>query len=220
MEPPAPARRRPARPALYWMESSEGIRVPEEIAILLIDSDPRTQAAVEHILLGEGWRVHAVGDVRRGLAALATGRWHLVVASTALAPPQSDAFATLAELARAPAGPGRRGIRVLFLVADRTPATQAALEARRAPYVLKPLHLHDFLDRVGDLLIETGALAEPIRRVRTQPAPLTPKKAKPTGLLSGRGQMFASRADYYMTEEEIAEYERQEAEERKKKKKR
>lgn len=194
--------------------------VPQEISILVIDNDPRTQAAVEHVLLGEGWRVCAVGDARRGLAELATGRWHLVVASTALAPPESDAFATLAELVRAPAGPGRPGIRVLFLVADRTPATQAALEARGAPYVLKPLHLHDFLDRVGDLLIETGALAEPIRRVRIQPAPAAPKKAKPGGLLSGRGQMFASRADYYMTEEEIAEYERQEAEERKKKKKR
>jgi DNA-binding response OmpR family regulator len=194
--------------------------MPGEINILLIDSDPRTQSAVEHVLLGEGWHVRVVGDARQGMAELAEGGWRLVLVSTDLAPPGSGLFLILAELARTRVGPERPAIRVLFLVPGRSPEMQSALEARQLPYVLRPLHLHDFLDRVGDLLIEAGALAQPIRQVRPAQSPIRAPRNKTAEAGSDRGRMFASRAEYQMTEEEILEYERQEAEERKKKKKR
>jgi len=33
-----------------------------------------------------------------------------------------------------------------------------ALEANRLPYVVRPYHLHDFLEKVSDLLVEVKAI--------------------------------------------------------------
>src|SRR5256885_3924678 len=58
------------------------------------------------------------------------------------------------------------GVRVLFLVPElAAPEAQPALEHEQLPYSLKPFHLHDFLEKVSDLLLETGAIPQPIRRV-------------------------------------------------------
>ena len=37
------------------------------------------------------------------------------------------------------------------------------LEREGLPYTFKPYHLHDFLQKVSELLFESGAIAEPIR---------------------------------------------------------
>ncbi|MBZ5503290.1 MAG: bacillithiol biosynthesis cysteine-adding enzyme BshC [Acidobacteriia bacterium] len=134
-------------------------------------------------------------------------------------------FAILRELSRVepPAPeeatePGSRFFRVLFLVPlDVAGAVQPLLEEQNLPYALKPYHLRDFLEKVSDLLEEAGAIAQPIRGSGGGFSGV--KKRQPERHVSrdGRGtSMFASRDDYQMTEEEIAEFERQEAEERKK----
>src|SRR6202007_1547160 len=58
-------------------------------------------------------------------------------------------------------------VRVLFLV----PALAAknvgpVLEREGLRYTLKPYNLHDFLEKVSDLLVESGALDAPIRSMR------------------------------------------------------
>ena len=116
---------------------------------------------------------------------------------------------------------------MLFLVPEQEAAqARPVLEAERLPYVLKPFHLHDFLERVSDLLMENEALMAPIRRVRPRGPKNIARAARPRTLRTGQGAarntgMFANYKDYGMTEEEINEYERQEADEtlRKKKKK-
>jgi hypothetical protein len=83
--------------------------------------------------------------------------------------------------------------------------------------VVKPFQFHDFLEKVSDLLMETGALQSPIRRVRHD-ASATERKRKESrqGRESGLRQtvrdtgMFANRDSYVMTEEEIADYEKSE----------
>jgi hypothetical protein len=159
------------------------------------------------------------------MTELATGNWNLVVANVAVASPSSALFATLEELAqadeRAPEGEPdqvRKRIRVLFLVPVVAVKTvQPILEREGLPYSVKPYHLHDFLERVSELLVEAGAIAEPIRSIggfaaqRRRPRDLRFKSE------GRRTAMFASRDDYQMTEEEMAEFERQEEEEDRKK---
>ena len=87
------------------------------------------------------------------------------------------------------------------------------------PYTLKPYHLHDFLEKVSELLVESGALAEPIRSMGDLSALKKRQRKIRNSRDSRRGAMFASREDYQMTEEELVEYEKQEEEDRKKREK-
>jgi CheY-like chemotaxis protein len=81
------------------------------------------------------------------------------------------------------------------------------LELARLPYVVRPYHLHDFLEKISDLLVEVKAIDGPIRQVRREFGALRKKKKQ-----LGRTSMFASRDSYTYTEEELAEYERAEIE--------
>lgn len=118
-------------------------------------------------------------------------------------------------------GPSPRRVRVLFLVPQPfVKHVQPILEREALPYSLKPYHLHDFLEKVSELLVESGAMADPIRTMGS------PGRFKKRRKSVGRSQrdtrrssMFASREDYQMTEEEMAEWERQEEEDRKKREK-
>jgi len=106
---------------------------------------------------------------------------------------------------------------------------QPVLEREHVPYALKPFHLHDFLEKVSDLLMETSSIAAPIRHVRPDFAARGAVRKLGRAEREKAGQhstaratnMFATREDYQMTEEEITEYEKQEAAEtiRRKKKK-
>ena len=110
--------------------------------------------------------------------------------------------------------PQRKMLPVQYLVSLlAAKESRSFLEREGLPYSLKPYHLNDFLEKVSDLLVDAGAIAEPIRAhsFGGQKAPRPPRLTE-----SGRGVMFASRKDYQMTEEEIAEYERDEEVERKK----
>lgn len=113
----------------------------------------------------------------------------------------------------------RTHFRVLYLV----PMTEASkvepvLEEEGMPYSLKPYHLHDFLEKVSELLVESGALDQPLRGIGDFTRLRTRKRAR-NSRDSRRSSMFASRDDYQMTEEELVEWERQEEEARKKREK-
>src|ERR1700728_4936270 len=57
-------------------------------------------------------------------------------------------------------------LRPLFLIPqDRTKELQPILEREGLPYSVKPYHLNDFLEKVSELLVEAGAIAEPIRSI-------------------------------------------------------
>lgn len=198
-----------------------------EVRILVIDDDESSQAALRQMLDAEGWEVVVVPAANQGLLALAAGGWALVIVNTGLCGLDSLLFQMLRELAlAAPVEEGKARARVLFLVPELGGReVQATLEQDRLPYILKPLHLHDFLERVSDLLIETSAIAAPIRQVRgTVRAPARGSgRGQDWGSSKGRRtSMFSSRDEYQYTEEELAEYERieKEATQGKKKKKR
>jgi hypothetical protein len=92
-------------------------------------------------------------------------------------------------------------------------------ESEGLPYLQKPYHLHDFLEKVSDLLVEAGAIAEPIRSIGGFGKGKKRRRTVQAARDSRRGIMFASREDYQMTEEEMAEFERQEEDDRKKREK-
>jgi DNA-binding response OmpR family regulator len=191
-----------------------------EVNILIIDDDSASQHALQHVFDSEGWRVSVVPVPSEAMRELARGRWTLVVVNAALADPKSPLFATLKALAQTEADPrgNQKLLRVLFLV-PRPAAGWAppALDREGLPYVSKPLHLHDFLEKVSDLLIEAKAIPQPIRNTRGAGAAKDRRpKEKRAGYDRHRGQMFASRDDYMMTEEELADFEKQEEEERRK----
>lgn len=182
--------------------------VLQKVGILVLDNDPTGGVAVKQILDSEGWRVRIVPDVQMLLAELKTGEWSLVIANVALTGIEGPVFITLRELASvSPADGGR--IRVLYLIPELSSGQyQSHLESTRLPYVLRPYHLHDFLEKVSDLLVEVKAIEGPIRQVRHEFGALRKKKKQ-----AGRSNsMFASRDSFSYSDEELAEYERAESE--------
>jgi hypothetical protein len=107
----------------------------------------------------------------------------------------------------------------LFLVPSGNAADVVMeLEDQELPYAILPYHFHDFFEKISDLLIEAGAIA---RSSRTSRFDIPGRARMQQAVKDQRGNsMFASRSEYQMTEEEIAEYEKQEEEERRKKGKR
>jgi DNA-binding response OmpR family regulator len=191
-----------------------------DVRILILDDDAATQTALQQVFDSEGWQVEVLSSPSEAMVELAHGHWTLVLVNVALANITGPVFSTLREIAHADASTreGARRLRVLFMI-PRLAArwAQPVLERERLPYALKPFHLHDFLEKVSDLLLEAQAISEPIRSVRAaQPGKERRPKERRASRERRHVQMFASRDDYMMTEEEIAEYERQEEEERKK----
>jgi DNA-binding response OmpR family regulator len=182
--------------------------LPPQVGILVLDNDAQGASAVKQILDSEGWRVRNVQDSHQLLAELKTGEWSLVVANVAITGIDGPAFITLRELASvAPEDGGR--IRVLYLVPEFGGSQYIGhLEINRMPYVVRPYHLHDFLEKVSDLLVEVKAIEAPLRQVRHEFGALR-KKKKQVGRSTS---MFASRDSSSYTDEELAEYERQESE--------
>ena len=199
-----------------------------EVGILIVDDDAASQRALKNVLDSEGWRVEIVPSVAHALNELAAGAWNLAIVNVALADVRGPLFAILKELAEAvPAVPSIEGqppparIRPLFLVPqDRAGELQPVLEREGLPYSLKPYHLNEFLEKVSDLLVEAGAIAEPIRIIGGGFHAVRKRRRSAKSARDGRrGTMFASREDYQMTDEEMVEYEREEEESRKKREK-
>jgi DNA-binding response OmpR family regulator len=181
---------------------------PRKVGILVVDDDPQGSAAIRQIMDSEGWRVRVVPDTRLLLAELKTGEWSLVIANVAITGLDTPVFITLREISSVSLEEGGR-VRVLFLVPQMTGSQfVGALEIARIPYVVRPYHLHDFLEKVSDLLVEVKAIEAPLRQVRHEFGAIQKKKRQAARSTS----MFASRDSYSYSEEEIAEYERQEAE--------
>lgn len=188
---------------------------PRQVGILVLDSDTHGASAVKQILDSEGWRVRVVPDNQLLLAELKSGEWSLVVANVAETGLDSPAFFTLRELATVSHEDGGR-IRALFLIPEVGSAQFIGpLELARMPYVVRPYHLHDFLEKVSDLLVEVKAIEGPIRLVRREFGALRKKKRQ----AARTNSMFASRDSFSYTDEELAEYERTENEASKAKRK-
>ncbi|MGB7284221.1 MAG: hypothetical protein WBE13_18295 [Candidatus Acidiferrum sp.] len=181
---------------------------PSQVGILILEDDDQNQGTLRQILDSEGWRVRMVQDPKLLLTELKSGQWSLVIANIALAGMDTPIFITLRELAGVTYEEGGR-IRVLYLVPELTGSQfVGALELARAPYVVRPFHLHDFLEKVSDLLVEVKAIEGPIRQVRHEFGAMRKKKKQ-----AGRStSMFASRDSYSYSDEELAEYEKQESE--------
>ena len=201
----------------------------EKIGILIIDDDAASQAALLQVLGAEGCLVEGASSSSQAFQQLATGKWSLVLANIATTGLTGALFVTLRELALPPESEATKAhVRVLFIVPEATaPQATPSLEQDHLPYVVKPFTFHDLLERVSDLLMETEAIGAPLRKVKQEGLALTSgRRTRRGGRDAGRDGnrntgMFSSREDYQMTEEELAEYERQETQtiEQKKKKK-
>jgi CheY-like chemotaxis protein len=196
-----------------------------EVGILIVDSEVAGQRALKNILDSEGWHVRIVTSSSQAMAELAAGSWNLVIVNVEIAHVDSPLFAVLKELAAAETlslpedvgGAPRKHIRVLFLLPVKlVKAVQHVLEHEGLPYSLRPYHLHDFLERVSELLVDAGAIAEPIRSIGGFGAGKRRSRDIHFSRDSRRGTMFANREDYHMSDEEMAEFERQQQEEHEK----
>ena len=179
-----------------------------QVGLLVLENDPSNAGALKQILDAESWRVRVVGDLRMLHAELKTGEYSLLIANVALISVDSPTFHVLQELTSVSAEEGGR-IRVLFVVPEMTGSMYVpALEAAKLPYSVRPFHLHDFLEKVSDLLVEIKAIEGPLRMTRYEFGEARKKKKQASRTTS----MFAARDTYSYSEEELAEYERQEAE--------
>lgn len=182
---------------------------PRQVGILVLDDDTQNAGALRVILDSEGWRVRIVADARLLLSELKSGEWSLVIANIALAGIESPLFFTLKELAGVSLAEGGR-VRVLYVVPEMTGGQFVTpLETSRLPYVVRPYHLHDFLEKVSELLVEVKAIEAPIRQVRHEFGGARKKKKD----AARSNSMFAARDGYSSyTDEELAAYEKQEGE--------
>ena len=182
--------------------------VARHVGLLVLESDPTNAMAVKQILDSEGWRVRIVPDLPLLHAELKTAEYSLLIANIAQVGLASTTFHVLRELSSVSHDEGGR-IRVLFVVPEMSGGQFVdELEAARVPYVTRPFHLHDFLEKVSDLLVEVKAIEGPLRMTRYEFGEARKKKKQSSRTTS----MFASRDSYIYTEEELAEYERQESE--------
>jgi DNA-binding response OmpR family regulator len=195
-----------------------------DVAILIVDDNIASQNALRSVLDLDTWRIRVVSRPAQALAELATAVWNLVIVNAALAEPNGPLFAILRDLAESeltvppdrPGEPRRKRLSVLFLVSSpRATEVQSLLDRESLPYLQKPYHLHDLLEKVSELLAESGIVAEPLRGIGGLAKSRRRREAR-SSRDTRRGVMFASREDYQMTEEEMAEFERQEEDERKK----
>jgi len=181
---------------------------PNPVNILVLDEEGPSAVALRQVLDSEGWRVRITAEAKQLLTELRLGVWSLVIANVELMGLESPGFLTLREIGTIPVDEGGR-IRCLFLVPEMMGSQFVRqLEQARLPYVIRPYHLHDFLEKVSDLLVEVKAIDAPLRQVRYEFGGLRKKKRQ----AAHTNSMFASRDTYSYTEEELAEYERQEAE--------
>lgn len=179
-----------------------------QVGLLVLESDPGSSAALKQILDSEGWRVRIVEDLKMLHVELKTAEYSLLIANIALIGLDSPTFHVLKELGGVSAEDGGK-IRTLFVIPELNGSQFIGhLEAARLPYVLRPFHLHDFLEKVSDLLVEVKAIAAPLRMTRYEFGEARKKKKQ----VSRTTSMFASRDSYSYTEEEIAEYEKAESE--------
>ncbi|MGB7462954.1 MAG: hypothetical protein WBW14_08670 [Candidatus Acidiferrum sp.] len=179
-----------------------------QVGLLVLESDPGSSAALKQILDSEGWRVRIVEDLKMLHVELKTAEYSLLIANIALIGLDSPTFHVLKELGGVSAEDGGK-IRTLFVIPELNGSQFIGhLETARLPYVLRPFHLHDFLEKVSDLLVEVKAIAAPLRMTRYEFGEARKKKKQASRTTS----MFASRDSYSYTEEEIAEYEKSESE--------
>jgi DNA-binding response OmpR family regulator len=179
-----------------------------QVGLLVLESDPGSSAALKQILDSEGWRVRIVEDLKMLHVELKTAEYSLLIANIALIGLDSPTFHVLKELGGVSAEDGGK-IRTLFVIPELNGSQFIGhLEAARLPYVLRPFHLHDFLEKVSDLLVEVKAIAAPLRMTRYEFGEARKRKKQ----VSRTTSMFASRDSYSYTEEEIAEYEKAESE--------
>jgi hypothetical protein len=149
-----------------------------------------------------------VEDLQMLHVELKTAEYSLLIANIAIIGIDSPTFHVLKELGGVSAEDGGK-IRTLFVIPEMHGSQFIGqLEAARLPYVLRPFHLHDFLEKVSDLLVEVKAIAAPLRMTRYEFGEARKKKKQASRTTS----MFASRDSYSYTEEEIAEYEKAESE--------
>jgi DNA-binding response OmpR family regulator len=179
-----------------------------QVSILVLEDDARNSGALKQILDSEGWRVRVVEDVPMLHVELKSGEYSLLIANVALIGVESPTFQVLRELAGVTPDEGGR-LRILFVVPEMSGSQFVGhLEISHLPYVVRPFHLHDFLEKVSDLLVEIKAIEAPLRMTRYEFGAARKKKKESSRTTS----MFASRDSYSYTEEEIAEYERAESE--------
>jgi DNA-binding response OmpR family regulator len=179
-----------------------------QVGLLVLENEPGNASALKQILDSEGWRVRLVVDVPMLHTELKTGEYSLVIANIELVGLESVTFHVLRELASVAAEDGGR-MRVLYVVPELAGLhVVPALESARMPYAVRPFHLHDLLEKVSDLLVEVKAIEGPLRMTRYEFGEARKKKQQANRTTS----MFASRDSYSYTEEELAEYERHEAE--------
>lgn len=180
---------------------------PRQVGILILEDDAQNAASVLQLLDSENWRVKIAAGPTQLLAELSNGEWSLVIANIAVTGIDSGVFLTLRELADVTAEEGGR-LRVLFIVPEMTASKYVkALEEARLPYVARPFAFHDFLEKISDLLYEVRAISAPLRQVSYEFEGARKKKQE----ANRSGSMFAARDAYSYTEEEVAEYERQES---------
>ena len=188
--------------------ASPSAPLPKQVGILVLEDDPKNSGVLKQILDSEGWRVRIVQDIGMLHAELKTTEYSLLIANVAQVGVDSPTFHVLRELATVSAEDGGR-IRTLFVIPEVGGNPYVGhLEIAHLPYVTRPFHLHDFLEKISDLLVEVKAIEGPLRMTRHEFGEARKKKKETSRTTS----MFASRDSYSYTEEEIAEYEKQEAE--------
>ncbi len=181
-----------------------------EVCVLVVGEDEQRRTLLGVMLERRGWHIELAESESAGLEKLTEPGWHLVVVDTLSKRAEGPLYEVLQELQKA-----GKSLPVLYVTPEAMEgAERERLERQGMACLARPVRLHDLLELVSELLLESGTLKRPLRELDNSPV----AAAKDTGPSESgfeEYRMFARREDYCYDED----YYKEEEEKEKKKKK-
>lgn len=187
-----------ARPGRSQPDKARGV-----VNVLVVGEDEQMRTLLGVMLERRGWHIELAESESAGLEELTETGWHLVVVDTLPKHAEGPLHEVLQELQKA-----GKTLQVLYVTPESMEgAERERLERQGMACLARPVRLHDLLELVSDLLLESGALKRPLRELDDSPrAALQGTGPSESGFVEYR--MFARREDYCYDEEYYEEEEK------------
>ena len=181
--------------------------------VLVIGEQEQMRTLIGMMLERRGWRIDIAASEGEGLEKLIETGWHLVVVDTEEKRLEGPLFEVLQELNLAD-----EELQVLFITPpSMEEPEQSRLEQLGLANLPKPIRLHDLLELISELLMQSGAIRRPLRELDDSESAENESDG-PAESGFEEYKMFVSRDDYYYFDEDYLDEEEKKKKEKEKEK--
>lgn len=183
------------------------------VNVLVVGEQEQMRTLIGMMLERRGWRIDIAASESEGLEKLIETGWHLVVVDTEEKRLEGPLFEVLQELNLAD-----EELQVLFITSpSMEESEQSRLEQLGLANLSKPIRLHDLLELISELLIQSGAIKRPLRELDDSGSAENESDG-PAESGFEEYKMFVSRDDYYYFDEDYLDEEEKKKKEKEKEK--